>query len=309
MKEFDTAQVEQLKTIGDYLCRERQERAISLDEIAVKTYIPLRLLQALELGNVERLPEPVFVQGFIRRYADAIGLDGTALAKTFSPQPSFVVERKAPESERLQMVERSIERPPERRIERSVVEPRLMPREAHDRAGRSNLPLVLLGTAVTLLVGAGLFNAFNRPTVTKTQDSPLAATPSPISAAPQPNLPAKPTVRSPQTSASPLPTSLAQTSASAPKAADGSSSIQVAVNLTDESWLQVIADGKVEFEGTLKKGDQKIWKAQKTLVLQSGNAGAVSVSYNQGEAKVLGALGEVKDATFPPAVTKPALTN
>lgn len=300
MKEFDTAQVEQLKTIGDHLYREREERAISLDEIAVKTYIPLRLLQALELGNVERLPEPVFVQGFIRRYADAIGLDGAALAKTFSPQPSFVVERKAPEPERLDSVEKH------------VAEPTFTPRDEHERGGRSNLPFVLLGTVVALLLGVGLVNVLNRPkAATEPQNSQLAATQSSPVTVPQPNAAAKPVVPSPQVSTSSLPVPLTQASESIPTVAtDAASSVEVAVNLTDESWLQVIVDGKVEFEGILKKGDQKTWKAQKTLVLQSGNAGAVSVSYNQGEAKVLGAAGEVKDMTFPPTTgSKPASTN
>ncbi|MBD2036413.1 helix-turn-helix domain-containing protein [Leptolyngbya sp. FACHB-321] len=306
MKEFDTAQVEQLKTIGDYLQRERQEQAISLDEIAVKTYIPLRLLQALELGNVERLPEPVFVQGFIRRYADAIGLDGTALAKNFTPQPSFVVERKAPEPERLD----SIEKP---RVE-SLPEPH----EGRDRAERSNLPFVLLGTGAVLLLGVGLAAVLSRPQAeTRLQNSqPVAVEPKSVSAVPQPDVKVSsaPALSS-QGSANPSPTpitSASQTLAAPNLAADGTTKpVQVAVKLIgEESWLQVIADGKVEFEGILKKGEQKNWQAKKTLVLQSGNAGAVLVSYNQGEPKVMGALGDVKDAEFPPKVpAKPASTN
>jgi cytoskeletal protein RodZ len=306
MKEFDTAQVEQLKTIGDYLHRERQEQAISLDEIAVKTYIPLRLLKALELGNVERLPEPVFVQGFIRRYADAIGLDGTALAKNFTPQPSFVVERKAPEPERLD----SIEKP--------RVEPLPERYEVHDRAERSKLPFVLLGTGAVLLLGVGLAAVFGRPQAeTGFQNSqPVATEPKSVSAVPQPGAEGSPAPSvPPQGSASPSPTpaaSASQALAQPNLATDGTTRpVQVAVKLIgEESWLQVIADGKVEFEGILKKGEQKTWQAQKKLVLQSGNAGAVSVSYNQGEPKVMGALGDVKDVEFPPKVqAKPALTN
>ncbi len=306
MKEFDTAQVEQLKTIGDYLHRERQEQAISLDEIAVKTYIPLRLLQALELGNVERLPEPVFVQGFIRRYADAIGLDGTALAKNFTPQASFVVERKAPEPERLD----SIENP--------MVEPLLEPYEGRDRAERSNLPFVLLGTGAVLLLGVGLAAVFGRPQAeTGLQNAqPVAAEPQSVSAVPQTGVKASPAPSlASQGAASPSPTPAASASPTlAPPnlATDGTTSpVQVAVKLIgEESWLQVIADGKVEFEGILKKGEQKTWQAKKTLVLQSGNAGAVSVSYNQGEPIVMGAPGDVKDMEFPPkSPAKPASTN
>ena len=306
MKEFDTAQVEQLKTIGDYLHRERQEQAISLDEIAVKTYIPLRLLQALELGNVERLPEPVFVQGFIRRYADAIGLDGMALAKNFTPQPSFVVEQKAPEPARLD----SIEKP--------RVEPIPKPYKAHDRAERSNLPFVLLGTGAVLLLGVGLAAVLGRPQAeTELQNSQPVVTEPKSASTLQPGVKMSPAPSlSSQGSASPSPAPAALASQTlAPSsnvATEGTTKpVQVAVKLIgEESWLQVIADGKVEFEGILKKGEQKSWQAKKTLVLQSGNAGAVLVSYNQGEPKVMGALGDVKDAEFPPKVqAKPASTN
>jgi len=47
-----TAQEEQLKNIGTYLrhCREEQEK--SIEEIALKTFISLRSLKALELDGV-----------------------------------------------------------------------------------------------------------------------------------------------------------------------------------------------------------------------------------------------------------------
>lgn len=83
MNQLNPAQLEQLKEIGAYLRQLRQEQSISTEEVAAKTFIPSRLLQALEEGQSERLPEPVFIQGFIRRYGDAINLDGSALAKSF----------------------------------------------------------------------------------------------------------------------------------------------------------------------------------------------------------------------------------
>lgn len=309
MKELDATQVEQLKTIGAYLGRERKARGVPLEEIAVKTYIPLRLLQALEEGRVERLPEPVFVQGFMRRFADAIGLDGLALAKTFSPEPSFGSERTASDVERPPVEGRPTPEQPiaetprsePEPIANSVVQPISMPSEfiqqETPRAKRSFLPWVALGTAAVLLLGVGVVNVLNRPKPTiraQNAETPVTGSKS-VSTAPPPKVAMSPSVPVPlQTANSPSPTASAQpgaTSALNPP-------IQVAVNLTDESWFQVTADGKPEFEGILKKGEQKTWTAKKTLVLQAGNAGAVSVSYNQGEAKRLGAPGEVKDVTF-----------
>ncbi len=90
-----STQAEQLKTIGSKLSHEREARSVSLAAVATKTYIPLRLLTAIEAGRLDLLPEPVFVQGFIRRYADTLGLDGTALSKEFaieSPVPQYEAE-------------------------------------------------------------------------------------------------------------------------------------------------------------------------------------------------------------------------
>ncbi|MBD0344343.1 MAG: helix-turn-helix domain-containing protein [Coleofasciculus sp. Co-bin14] len=83
MNHLTPTQAEQLKEIGIKLRQLRQEHSISTEEIAAKTHIQLRLLQALEEGESDQLPEPIFIQGFIRRYAEALNLDGSTLAQTF----------------------------------------------------------------------------------------------------------------------------------------------------------------------------------------------------------------------------------
>ncbi len=83
MNNLNPTQLEQLKKIGAYLRQLRQEQAKSTEEIATKTFIPSRLLKALEEGETEQLPEPIFIQGFIRRYAEALNLDGMTLAQSF----------------------------------------------------------------------------------------------------------------------------------------------------------------------------------------------------------------------------------
>lgn len=83
MSHLTLEQTEQLKEIGAYLRQLRQDQAISTEEVAAKTFIPSRLLSALEEGQPEQLPEPVFIQGFIRRYADVLNLDGSTLAQQF----------------------------------------------------------------------------------------------------------------------------------------------------------------------------------------------------------------------------------
>lgn len=76
-------QAERLTEMGLQLCKLRQQQEISLEEIASKTRIQPRLLLAIEQGRIDNLPESVYIQSFIRQYADAIGLDGVKFASTF----------------------------------------------------------------------------------------------------------------------------------------------------------------------------------------------------------------------------------
>jgi cytoskeletal protein RodZ len=86
-------QAEKLAELGARLQTFRQQRGISLEQITTKTLIPTRLLAAIEAGDLARLPEPVYVQGFIRRYADAIGVDGVEFADRFPREPIIHANR------------------------------------------------------------------------------------------------------------------------------------------------------------------------------------------------------------------------
>ncbi|MEH2287874.1 helix-turn-helix domain-containing protein [Nostoc sp.] len=77
---LNEAQVKQLKEITTRLRQVRQEKSIRIEEIASQTMLRVGILQALEEDRFEELPEPIFLQGFIRRYGDALGLDGNALS-------------------------------------------------------------------------------------------------------------------------------------------------------------------------------------------------------------------------------------
>lgn len=290
MKGLSTSQIEKLMQIADYLREEREKRAISLEEIAIKTFIPLRLLQALDEGQIERLPEPVFVQGFIRRYADSLGLEGMALAKTFSVESS-PTEPPATSPEPKTNVLFLEDRPKE---PKSVNTPSTLQTPANRTGGLpvSYTPYVLAGSVAILVLavgGFGIFRSLDRNSSQEQQAEAIAANRSPDA------VPSSPSTPETQASPSPLP-EVPQTQTS-----PSNSPIQVAIDLKDgDSWMEIVVDGKTEFEGTLRQGTQQSWTAQNELVLISGNAGAVYVTYNQSEKTKLGSIGQVKEMVFPP---------
>jgi cytoskeletal protein RodZ len=76
-------QAEKLAQIGTQLAALRQEKNLTLDELVVITRIPRRLLQAIEEGKLTDLPEPIYIQGFIRQFAEALGIKGGEFASHF----------------------------------------------------------------------------------------------------------------------------------------------------------------------------------------------------------------------------------
>lgn len=96
---IEQQQAEKLAELGGQLWATRQEQGLSLEEVVVLTRIPRRLLQAIEEGNLEDLPEPIYIQGLVRQFADALGFNGVEFASTFpvgSQQVTLQTAWKAP---------------------------------------------------------------------------------------------------------------------------------------------------------------------------------------------------------------------
>ncbi len=96
MTKFSAPQQNQLAQIGAFLRDNREKQSKSLEDIAICTYIRPQLLIGIETGNPEMLPEPIFVQGFIRRYGEALGLNGIELSQQFTVTSIPSTPRPAP---------------------------------------------------------------------------------------------------------------------------------------------------------------------------------------------------------------------
>ena len=68
------------ETVGRSLKHAREGRNMSLDEASRATKIRKEFLSAIEDDHFEMLPGDVFARGFVRSYADFLGLDGKAVA-------------------------------------------------------------------------------------------------------------------------------------------------------------------------------------------------------------------------------------
>lgn len=68
-----------MSSVSQILRQTREAKGVALEEVAQRTYIKLPYLLALEEGDIEKLPAPVYIHGYIRQYAKLLGLNGSEL--------------------------------------------------------------------------------------------------------------------------------------------------------------------------------------------------------------------------------------
>ncbi|MDX2472026.1 MAG: helix-turn-helix domain-containing protein [SAR324 cluster bacterium] len=71
----ENIELKDFKKVGEILKQKREEHSYTLEHVAEITRITLSNLRFIEEGNTEMLPALVFVRGFVRNYANLLGLD------------------------------------------------------------------------------------------------------------------------------------------------------------------------------------------------------------------------------------------
>jgi cytoskeleton protein RodZ len=66
-------------TLGENLRRKREEKGITLEKASQETKIRIQFLQAIENGEMDRMPSPTQAKGFARLYASFLGMDERTL--------------------------------------------------------------------------------------------------------------------------------------------------------------------------------------------------------------------------------------
>lgn len=74
------------QTVGAELRLHREERGLEIRDVVEAVRIQARYLEALEDGRVQDLPGTVYALGFVRTYAEFLGLDGTEMVSRFKEE-------------------------------------------------------------------------------------------------------------------------------------------------------------------------------------------------------------------------------
>ncbi|MBV9356849.1 MAG: DUF4115 domain-containing protein [Chloroflexi bacterium] len=75
-----------MRTLGETLRHARLDKGVSLDAAAEDTRIRRGYLEALEAEDFNALPPSVYTRGFVRTYAEYLGLNPRAMVDLYQPQ-------------------------------------------------------------------------------------------------------------------------------------------------------------------------------------------------------------------------------
>jgi len=250
-----------MASFGQYLKRERETRGISLRDISDSTRITIRYLEALEGDRLELIPRQFFVRAIIRSYAKAIGLDENQVLGKFDNKLEF--------GEQLEYrASAAAEAPP-------------------PRAGFPGWARALLAALLVIAVGVLIYLFIlspGKPGEAPDKGQPAvtppaaAAVEAAVEAAPAPDTTVPTTPPAPQPQAAPV---------------EPFPGLVLEATFSAETWLRVTADGAQVFEGNKQPGDTLAVKAERMIVLSTGNAGGMNFSLNGRPARPLGKSGVV----------------
>jgi len=271
--------------VGDRLRQAREAKGLTFEQVEEITRIRRRYLQALEEEDYGQLPGEVFIRGFLRNYALALGLDpGEILAAAGRRPPSPVA--------------------PIREVHEPLLDEPLLP-----PPGRQRLIATLIALMVLVAVGLGAWTfyrylgpASGLPILTA-PGSGQTLVPADNETTPRPTFTVPPSP-SPGVTSTPEPTDTPEATATpeatnTPEpAAAPEMGIILRLEATQRSWVSVTIDGKVAYEANMEAGQVLEWRGREVALLRTGNAGGLRIWYNGQEEPPIGAAGAVVERTW-----------
>jgi len=273
-----------MKRLGEFLRRERQARGISLQQIAADTRISMKMLQAIEDGDGEQLPAPVLIKGFLRAYAQRIGLD-----------PENVIIEYQNCIEEIGGRQQAIEK----------FHHRLHPKSSKKKSFALLLALGLM--AAMAFIWFHVSYVHRQPKTVTEEKSPSSAEVSqettraasgselteklppeePTKAADEAEAGTQPEDRSSQPG-------IQETTVESPP-----TPFVLRVDAVERTWLRIVIDGSREGEYLLQPGEQLTWMATSEMEVLVGNAGGIRFFVNDTPLKPLGESGKVVRLQLP----------
>ena len=316
-----------LEELGAVLRAEREKRGLSIEDAANHLKIGARLLRALEAGDSASLPHLAYTKGFIRSYSAYVGLSAEEISAALT-----ALEAENEEALIQQTPLPDVTLAPRRNFKPflSVFVVLLLGigvylvwqhgaldvLTSQTRRQAQPAPMQSPDNAETPPVGTEARNLGREARQSGTAGQPAAAA---TDSGPQAGRSAAPAASGAQRgeaagAQAPAPAAPATTPGTAAAAASAATSAatsaqtpvtgphKVIITATEECWVHSNADHTDTRQFSLRKGDTFALTFTKSLELKLGNAGGVRLRYDGEELPPVGATGQVRTLTFPPAL-------
>ncbi len=316
-----------LEELGAVLRAEREKRGLSIEDAANHLKIGARLLRALEAGDSASLPHLAYTKGFIRSYSAYVGLSAeeisAALAALEAENEEALIQQ-TPLPDVILAPRRSFK--PFLSVFAVLLlgigvylvwqHGALDVLTSQTRRQAQPAPMQSPDNAETPPVGTEARNLGREARQSGTAGQPAAAA---TDSGPQAGRSAAPAASGAQRgeaagAQAPAPAAPATTPGTAAAAASAATSAatspqtpvtgphKVIITATEECWVHSNADHTDTRQFSLRKGDTFALTFTKSLELKLGNAGGVRLRYDGEELPPVGATGQVRTLTFPPAL-------
>ena len=274
-----------MSNFGANFRKAREAAGLPLEKIAAETRISTRFLTAIENEAFQQLPGGIFNRGFIRAYAEYLGLDSDQVVADYDRMSSTVQEPAD--------VLRDTDRVP-------------------SRSSDWTLYLVAAGILVALMVAYYLVTRNSTPPPLETAAVvPAAATPTPqpedvsvpaVAETPTEAAKTPPAVTVPATSVQPAQTTTPSSRPVQPATppAPANSALAVDVNVTDSTWMKVTTDGTIALSEVLQPGTNRRFSAERSIDVIIGNAAGATMQINGRDLGQLGTSGRVREFRITP---------
>jgi cytoskeletal protein RodZ len=266
--------------IGQKLKATRESQGLTLNQIWEKTKIPMHHLQSMETGVTDDLPETVYVAGFIKRYADVLGLNGQALSDEY---------RRDAAPENAGNGNGHFMRPAKPVAQSVLVVPTPHMSRTRIESGRPSLLKLVIYPAIWIIMMIVLVSWVIEQNSNSRTNQP---DPSILSLASTKfnQVPATAPAVSPLTSSATQPP---------PTATAPARSQNISITTSRHVWLDVksLSSGETLFNGSLETGDRRDFKDAQGIRIHAGDAGAVNVEY-EGKSERLGPALKVVEKTY-----------
>jgi len=281
-----------MPTLGEELKHKREQRGITLAEIAEATRIGTRFLKAIETDNFSILPGGIFTRSFIRAYAKYVGMNEEDAIGLYIQQVA------GPATEQQEQAQPVAAAAPKSKKQASPVvnrptpitdQPRRFEPVAYRQSRtRTNWSTIVIGAGILIfivLIALALVKQFNRSSSESgSQASVEPKNAQPPRAATQSNSSAAKSDASPQTDRPPPGVSLP---------AAGEPLVVKLEAATGDSWVKYQVDDDKPTTLILKQGaSQNLPPAQRQVTLNCGNRLTLKLKINN------------RDANFPPDTPK-----